>query len=107
VVVEIFVDFGLFELLVVIGIAALARSIYSKKLLGILFLIVSVVAPATLFIIVSGSIQRLIAAACVTTTLVNIAVVGAALQAGKVPVLKFKVPLRGSGLNKPKSTRTA
>jgi hypothetical protein len=102
--VELFVDFGLFELLVAIGIAALSRSIYSKKSLGILFVVVSVAAPSALLIIVSGSIQRLIAVACLTTALVNIAVIGAVLQDGKVPMLKVKFPLRGAGPRKAQST---
>jgi len=103
---EILVDFGLFELLVAIGIGALARGIYSNKPLGIPFLILSAVAPATLLILVSGSTQRLIAAVCLATTLVNIAVIGAILQTGNVPVLKFKFPLRGSRLDKPNPTKT-
>ena len=77
-----------------IGLAALSRRVYSNKFFGISFLIASVTSPAALLLMVGSRMQRWVAGGCLTTSLVNAAVIAAMLQTGKVPQLRIPRPAR-------------
>jgi len=81
---EIFVDFGLFEILAALGLAALARTVYSRRLAGLAFLVLSVAAPAALIAVASETRQRWLAALCLGTAVVNAALIFAALRSGQL-----------------------
>lgn len=68
---EIFVDFGLFEILALAGLAAIARRIYARPYLGLASLALSVVAPAILALLAPDGWLRWVAVACVATSLIN------------------------------------
>ena len=78
---EIFVDFGLFEILAASGIAALARAIYGRPVIRAITLAVSVMTPAALLLLVHGEALRWIAAAALGTSLVNCSMILTMLRA--------------------------
>jgi hypothetical protein len=72
---EIFVDFGLFEILAATGIALVARKIYTRRWPGFAFLIVSVVTPIFLVFFATEGLARWIAVICLATALVNVSLI--------------------------------
>lgn len=72
---EIFVDFGMFELLVALGLAAASRAVFRRRWTGALFLVWTVVAPAALLFVAPDELVRWIAVACLVPALVNVATI--------------------------------
>lgn len=81
---EIFLDFGMFELLGALGLAALGRAIYRRPWLAFGFLAASVVAPLILIFIGAGELPRWLAAIALSTALVNASVIVSAQRAGRL-----------------------
>lgn len=89
---EIFVDFGLFELLAAAGLAVLSRTIYSRKLIGPIFLAASVIAPVVALVSSDRTLARTFALISVVFGAVNASVVAAVLQTGDLPQLRLSRP---------------
>lgn len=77
---EVFVDFGLFELIAAAGLAFVSRKIYARRWLGLLFLGFSVAAPALLVFIGHEGAVRWVAVVCLATSLVNAALIFSLIQ---------------------------
>lgn len=89
---EIFIDFGLFELLAAAGLAVVSRTIYSRKLIGPMFLAVSVIAPVVALVSPDRGLERTFALISVVFGAVNASVVAAVLQTGDLPRLRLSRP---------------
>ena len=85
---EPFVDFGLFEIVVAVGLSAIARRVYAHRLLRVVFPILSLAAPVALLFLAPDESLRWVAALALATTLVNLSLVIAVLQTGEIPRLK-------------------
>jgi hypothetical protein len=91
----------------VVGLAALSRRIFSKRLLGIVFLIVSLAAPVALAVMAAGPTQRWIAIGCLATALVNASAIAAVLQRGTIPPLKFSLQSSEDKLRRSAETKAS
>ena len=87
---EVFVDFGLFEVIAALGISALARRIYGHSLVRIVFLLVTLLAPVAVILLGHTEAMRWLGSVCLATALVNVSVVLGALQKGEVPTLTLR-----------------
>lgn len=67
----------------------MSRRIYSARIPAIAFLMISLAAPALLLFLAPGAAQKWVAIVSLATALVNVSVVAAVLQTGKVPALKL------------------
>jgi hypothetical protein len=90
---EIVIDCGLFELLAVVGLGTFARAIYSRRVVGIVFLVLSAAAPLVMLEMVSGPRLKWVGAVSAAMALVNVGVVAAAMQEGRIP--RLRLPRRG------------
>lgn len=72
---EVFVDFGLFELLAAAGLAIVARKVYIRRWSSLTCLILSLVAPVLLVFFAHESLLRWVAVICLATTLINCSLV--------------------------------
>ena len=81
---EIFVDFGLFELFAALGLAAVGKAIYRRAWLAFAFLAASIFAPLALIFLGSGELPRWLAAVALGTALVNATVIFSAQRAGRL-----------------------
>lgn len=80
-------DFGLFELLGAAVLGTVARGIYSRRLVGMAFLILSIAAPVGVIILGRGELTKWLGALALATALVNGAFI--------FRVLRSSVPARG------------
>lgn len=81
---EVFVDFGLFELFAALGLAAVGNAIYRRPRLAFAFLTASIVAPLVLIFVGSSELARWLAAVALGTALVNAVVIFSAQRAGRL-----------------------
>ena len=88
---EPIVDFGLFELGVASGLAWIARKMYARHDLAVGVLLIGVVAPVVLVIISRDELSRWLAAVCLMTTLLNVAVLFPLVRSKTLPALLGKV----------------
>ena len=81
---EVFVDFGLFELLAAAGLAFISRKIYTSRWLGLGCLSLSLAAPLALVFITPEGWGRWLAVVCLVTALVNASLIFSLIRRGRL-----------------------
>ncbi len=96
---EIFVDFGLFELLAAAGLAIIARKVYTRRWLALACLFLSLVTPIILVFITNEGLTRWIAVICLATALVNVSLIFILMRRWDMSVLLAAEPTASSKLS--------
>ena len=68
---EVFVDFGLFEVLAITGLAALGRAAYKRPVTRWLLVVISIAAPAAILFLATTELVRWLAAVAVACSLIS------------------------------------
>ena len=89
---EVFVDFGLFELLAVAGLAIVTRKIYMRRWPGLTCLLISLTAPAALIFLSHEGIARWVAVICLVTALVNASLIFTLMRRWGIDTLLIDEP---------------
>ncbi len=84
---EVFVDFGLFELLAAAGLAVVTRKIYTRPRLGLACLGLSLIAPFALVFVAHEGWGRWLAVICLVTALVNASLIFSLIRRGHLMTL--------------------
>lgn len=89
---EVFVDFGLFEILAATGLAIVAKKVYTRRWPAFACLILSLMAPIALVFLVHESLIRWIAVVDLATALVNVSLIFLLIRRWDVSTLLAKQP---------------
>jgi hypothetical protein len=90
--VEIFVDFGLFEMIVALGLAAASRTIFSRRWMAVCFLVFACAAPVALIVVAGNELVRWMAVACLVPALVNVATIATIMRRHDLAALLAQRP---------------
>jgi hypothetical protein len=77
---EVFVDFGLFELLAITGLAAVGRAAYKWPITRWLLILVSIAIPIAILFLAPTELVRWLAAMAVASSLINTSVIADTLR---------------------------
>lgn len=98
---EVFVDFGMFELFAAAGLAFVARKIYTRRWPALACALLSLTAPVVLLFLTDEGLGRWVAAVCVATSLINVSLIFLLIRRWDMATLLDK-PLSSSKLSAPR-----
>ena len=93
---EVFVDFGLFELLAATGLVLTAKTIYTRAYLAFTCLIISVLAPIAMVFFVHEGFVRWLAGLSLATALINVSLIFLLIRRWNMSILLAKQPTSSS-----------
>ena len=93
---EVFVDFGLFELFAASAIGAFGRWVLTRKYARWSALALSIAAPLALVVVVTGEAQRWVAALALATSILNVSMIVSLTRSRRPPEAQAELIRRAS-----------